>query len=339
MFVSLVGKKPNLGKTNVSTPKKMPKVAEWWEKMKVFKPEGQLISTEENKRYLSNSFTLRDAFYAKAVIEGRVTRCDSEHNLYVDLGEVKGIIPRNEGALGIDDGSVRDIALISRVNKPVGVVITGFQTLDNGECVAMLSRKKVQQDCLDNYICNLRSGDVIPAVVSHMEIFGAFCDIGAGITALMPIDSISVSRIPHPNTRFVPGQSVIAVVRGINDDGRITLSHKELLGTWQQNAELFNIGETVPGIIRSVEQYGIFVELTPNLTGLADLVPGIEIGSHAGVYIKSIIPSRMKIKLVIVDSFEADYPIKAPEYFIKSGHIDSWTYSPRGSDRIIETVF
>lgn len=306
--------------------------------MKSFKPEGQLILTEENRRYLSSSFALHDAYYAEAVLEGRVMRCDGEHNLHVDLGCMKGIIPRNEGALGIEEGTVRDIALISRVNKPVSFVITGFSS-ENGETVAVLSRRRVQEECRKEYISALKPGDVIPATVSHIEGFGVFCDIGAGISALMPIDSISVSRIPHPNARFTAGQNIFAVVRSFDEAGRITLSHKELLGTWEENASKFAVGETVPGIVRSVEKYGIFVELAPNLAGLAEFSEGIEPGSHAGVYIKSIIPSKMKIKLIIVDSFSADYPAEPSEYFIKSGHIDRWVYSPPESEKLIESTF
>lgn len=307
--------------------------------MKIFKPEGQFITTEENRRYLSSPFSLRDAYYSEAFLEGRVTRCDSEHNLHIDLGCMKGIIPRNEGALGIEDGSVRDIALISRVNKPVVFVITGFVTEESGETVAMLSRRRVQQECMESYISALSAGDIIPATVSHIEGFGVFCDIGAGLSALMPIDSISISRIPHPSARFSAGQSIKAVVKSIDSAGRITLSHKELLGTWEQNAALFSVGETVPGIVRSVEKYGIFVELTPNLAGLAEFSEGIEPGCHAGVYIKSIIPSKMKIKLIIVDSFAADYPAEPPKYFLEDGRIDRWLYSPPESEKIIESVF
>ena len=306
--------------------------------MKSFKPEGQLILTEENRRYLSSSFALHDAYYAEAVLEGRVMRCDGEHNLHVDLGCMKGIIPRNEGALGIEEGTVRDIALISRVNKPVSFVITGFSS-ENGETVAVLSRRRVQAECRKEYISALKPGDVIPATVSHIEGFGVFCDIGAGISALMPIDSISVSRIPHPNARFTAGQNIFAVVRSFDEAGRITLSHKELLGTWEENASKYAVGETVPGIVRSVEKYGIFVELAPNLAGLAEFSEGIEPGSHAGVYIKSIIPPKMKIKLIIVDSFSADYPAEPSEYFIKSGHIDRWVYSPPESEKLIESTF
>ena len=42
-----------------------------------------------------------------------------------------------------------------------------------------------------------------------------------------------------------------------------------MLGTWAENAALFSPGQTVTGVVRSVEDYGIFVELTPNLAGLA----------------------------------------------------------------------
>jgi small subunit ribosomal protein S1 len=148
-----------------------------------------------------------------------------------------------------------------------------------------------------------------------------------------------VSRISHPEERISPSDFIFTVVKSIDENGRITLSHKELLGTWEQNAAGLKVGETVPGIVRSVEKYGIFVELAPNLAGLAEFSEGVEAGCHAGVYIKSIIPSKMKIKLIIVDSFDADYPVQPPEYFIKDGHIDSWNYSPTGSDKIIETVF
>lgn len=307
--------------------------------MKNYKPEGQLIMTEENRKFLSGACTLREAFYNGTLLEGRVLRCDAEHNLHVDLGCMTGIIPKNEGAIGIEDGRVRDIALISRVNKPVTFIITGFSTDGSGKSVALLSRKAVQEACLEEYISALRPGDVVPATVSHLEGFGVFCDIGAGISALMPIDSISVSRIPHPSARFRAGQNIFAAVRSIGDDGRITLTHKELLGTWEENAAALSVGETVPGIVRSVEKYGIFVELSPNLAGLAEFSEGVEVGSHAGVYIKSIIPSKMKIKLTVVDSFKADYPIEEPKYFIRSGHIDRWQYSPEGSEKMIESVF
>lgn len=307
--------------------------------MKKYYPENYLIGTQENKNALSSKAAVKEAYYSGKILEVRATVCDKDHNLHVDLGVMKGIIPRNEGAIGIEDGSVRDIAIISRVNKPVMCKIIDFTTDEKGEVVAVLSRKSVQLDCMREYVSSLVPGQVIEAVVTHMESFGVFADIGAGICALMPIDSISVSRIPHPSARFTAGEKIKAVVKSIDENGRITLSYKELLGTWEENAALFKAGETVPGIVRSVERYGIFVELKPNLAGLAEYVPGVVPGQHASVYIKNLIPERMKIKLIIVDSFDAEYPNEPVAYYNNSSFIDRWVYSPECCNKKVETVF
>jgi len=41
------------------------------------------------------------------------------------------------------------------------------------------------------------------------------------------------------------------------------LTLRELLGTWSENAACFAAGETVVGIVRSVEDYGVFIEIRP----------------------------------------------------------------------------
>ena len=92
-------------------------------------------------------------------------------------------------------------------------------------------------------------------------------------------------------------------------------------------------------MVRSVEDYGVFVELTPNLAGLAEPREGIAVGQHASVYIKSLIPEKMKAKLIIVDAFDASYHTAPSPYFISEGHISRWRYSPACSDRVIESVF
>ncbi len=307
--------------------------------MTKFCPEGKLINTRENINALRSHETLREAYKNSTILEARVILCDNLHNLHVDLGCMSGIIPREEGAIGISDGSTRDIALISKVNKPVSFIITDFAFDDTGKPYAILSRKKVQEKCTDEYISNLKTGDIIDARVCHMEPFGVFADIGAGINALLPIDCISVSRIPHPNVRFASGCDIKAVVKMRDEIGRIVLSHKELLGTWEENVQNFSVGETVPGIVRSTEKYGVFIELTPNLAGLAESSTDVLPGQSTAVYIKSIIPERMKIKLIIVDSFDAVYPPERINYFIKEGNISYWKYSPDCADKIIESIF
>ena len=301
-------------------------------------PEGTLMNTAENLSSMQSLSQLNEAFHEGRILEARAVVCNSSHDLIVDLGAIRGIIPRDEGAIGIREGRVRDIAVISRVNRPVCFVITDLRKNSSGQTVAVLSRRLAQERCMREYVSELIPGDVINARITHLDSFGAFADIGCGIVSLLPIDSISVSRIDHPRERFTVGMDIRAVVKSI-ENGRISLTHKELLGTWEENAEGFEVGETVAGIIRSVEDYGAFVELAPNLAGLAEMKDNIRAGQQASVYIKNIIPSRMKIKLIIIDTFDYDYHPQQPRYYFDGSHMDSFYYSPPSSDKVIETVF
>ena len=301
-------------------------------------PEGRRIDTYENLESISCLKSLSEAMRDRKILEARATVCDQNHNLIVDLGFMKGIIKREDGAIGIREGKVRDIAVISRVNRPVCFVVKGFTRDKDGNNVAILSREEAQLRCQREYISRLNTGDIIDAKVTHLENFGAFVDIGCGIPALIPIDAISVSRIEHPRERFTVGMDIKAVVKSIVD-GRISLSHKELLGTWEENAKKFTPGETVAGIIRSVESYGAFVELAPNLAGLAESKEGIKVGDQASVFIKNIIPERMKIKLIIIDTFKYNYNPKPPEYYYKGKHMDTFLYSPEISDKKVISTF
>ena len=121
--------------------------------------------------------------------------------------------------------------------------------------------------------------------------------------------------------------------------GRLALSLKELLGTWAENAAQVSAGETVVGIVRSIEPYGVFVELAPNLAGLAEATPGAARGQLVSVYIKSILPERMKIKLVILQAAEKGgfrVPLKS---FVDSAHLRRWIYSVPGAAHPVVTVF
>lgn len=285
-------------------------------------PEGMLYNTPDNRGAICSPVSLERAMTTGKILESVAAMCDKDLNLIVKLGAYRGIIYKEEAALG----NVKDIGVISRVGKPVCFKVCEIIKDEAGNPLFILSRKAAQKEASEYIMQTLVAGDVIRCRVTHLESFGAFVDIGCGIVSLIGVENISVSRIPSPAERFSPGQEIYAAVLSVDrESGRICLTHKELLGTWEQNAALFVPGETVTGIIRGIEDYGIFVELTPNLSGLGEVREGFYTGEAVSVYIKNIIPEKHKIKLVIIDSCPSGYTLYN-NYFIKSGRVKQWCY-------------
>ena len=311
--------------------------------MNNYMPEGWLIKTERNFQLISSKTGLERALEEQIILEAPAVLCDHNFNLHVELGGgMRGIIPREEMEFSPAEEETKDIAILTRVGKTVSFKVSGFKKSALGDTIAMLSRRAAQRECFENYISTLIPGDIIPAKVTHLESFGAFIDIGCGRISLLSIDAISVSRISHPSARLSAGDMIYVVVRSIDERGRIFVSGRELLGSWEENAALFTEGETVRGIVRSVESYGVFIELTPNLAGLAEYHENVKVGQTAAVYIKSIIPDKMKIKLIIIDTDECELPPRPLTYFIdprETSHIDNWKYSPDCAQKVVETIF
>lgn len=317
--------------------------------LNIYSPEGALISTRENSEYLSSLSSLERAMREGKILESTVLYCDSSMRLHVELGGITGIMERSETVFCRPGEEIKDIAVISRVGKPICFKITDIR-YEDGRALPVLSRRAAEEECNARYLSTLRSGDIIDAKVTHLESFGAFLDVGCGLSSLLTVDCISVSRIAHPKDRLSVGDRIKVVIKSRESgSGRLYVSMRELLGTWEENAAAFEVGQTVSGIIRSIESYGVFIELSPNLAGLAELKEGedvscLTVGASAAVYIKSILPDRMKVKLVLIDAGRAQAIAQRRELkyyidFTRVSHIDRWRYSPERSCKIIESVF
>lgn len=290
--------------------------------MERFLPEGR---SNDRRTAPFTPEELAEAVETGEILEGVPIRCDQEHNLHFQLGEYHGIMPREECAVGIREGRVKEIAILTRVGRPTCFVVEGMEG-DNGRFVLRLSRRIPQERCLQR-LMSLPLGSVLPAVVTHLESFGAFVDVGCGVPSLLPLDSISVSRIPHPSARFRRGDQIFVLLRDkLPEQGRVMLSHKELMGTWAQNASRFEAGEVVTGTVRGVMEYGLFVELAPNLPALAEPVEGIACGDRVSVFIKAKLTDREKLKLIILGKLEEEVLLLPPEYYITEGVVEKWRY-------------
>ena len=305
----------------------------------IFLPEGRLLNTPENCRQCASAAGLRRAMERQTILEGTALMAKPDLTLRVAVGPYIGEIPREETAEGIAGGYTRDIAVLSRVGKPVCFVVERLEERD-GALLPILSRRKVQERARA-WLEELPPGTVLPVTVTHLEPFGAFVDAGCGVSSLICVERISISRIPHPSQRFQVGAEIYAVVlEQDRANRRLRLTHRELLGTWSENAQSFSAGMTVPGIARSVLDYGIFVELTPNLSGLAEVKEGISEGDRVSVFVKAVLPQRMKCKLLVIDKLPPAPPLPCRYFLPAGGRMDRWDYAPAETCRpAAQTIF
>lgn len=149
----------------------------------------------------------------------------------------------------------------------------------------------------------VHKGEIVSGVVKNIQPYGAFIQTNKGIDGLLYIEDISVARIKTPKERLSVGQKINVVVKDVNTEkNRVYFSYKEMLGTWDENIKDIQEKTIIPGIIRETEKYkrGIFIELKPNLVGMAEYKEGFEYGQKVEVYVKKIIEDKKKIKLKLV---------------------------------------
>lgn len=153
-------------------------------------------------------------------------------------------------------------------------------------------------------VCKLipiNKGERVKGTVKNIQKYGAFIRTDNGIDGLLYIEDISVARIKTPAERLSIGQKIDVIVKDIDEQNRVYFSYKETLGTWEENVQDIQEKSIVQGIVRETEKNkrGIFIEIKPNLIGMAEYKEGIEYGQTVDVYVKKIVRDKKKIKLII----------------------------------------
>ena len=171
-----------------------------------FMPEGWSVSDfNVTKEQLTNAISTGE------ILQGKVNKCDSNYNLYVDLGNsIIGIIPREEvEAVNVDEtGFPKPNICMSKVNRFVQFKVKDIDSKNN----FILSRKAVGKDAL-NWITNdLQEGMIVNGIVKSMQPYGVFVEIGGGIVGLWHIEDISIARIKTPAERLKIGQKINVMI-------------------------------------------------------------------------------------------------------------------------------
>ena len=149
----------------------------------------------------------------------------------------------------------------------------------------------------------VKKGQIVDGIVTGIQPYGAFVKMENGTDGLVYIEDLSVARIKSPEDRVRIGQKIKCMVKYVDEKtGRVNLSYKNCLGTWEENVQRFKEGMTVKGIVRDAEKNknGVFIELTPNLIGMAEYTDEFKYGEIIDVCIKRILPEKKKVKLTIV---------------------------------------
>ncbi len=305
--------------------------------MSKYSPE---YMTHRNREEMSLN-AVKQAIRMQSILEARAIKCDSDNNLTIEIGKnIIGIIPFSELEYHPDGTPIKPASATSKVNRHIKYIPISIRKEDD-IFIVDCSRKQVQKICYDNYISNLTPGDVIDAYVLKIMNYGIFCDIGCGIVALLPTNNISVTHIVNPTIELRGISTLKVVVNHIDENYRVELTHKELLGTWEEEVASFNEDDVTYGTVLSVEEYGVFVRLSQNLSGLADVTElELKPGDLVSVRIQSIQNRNMKIKLTIIDKIgtATDKPMRF-KYYITEPHIKDWVYSTATAKKQIESHF
>lgn len=261
---------------------------------------------EEKKKIakISSIEDIRKIMQDEQVIDVNILSIDEDFSLHCSFtDDIQGIIPREEVSCTLDEetGEVKEKECTNKVGKRVQVQVKDIIEKGENKYKVILSKRAVEHKVRKWMYMHLKPGMKLKGFVRNITQFGVFIDVGAGVTGLLKIEDISVVRIMHPNERFKLGQRVEVLVKRFDrDTGKIEFTYKELLGTFEENIKGIREGEVVEGIVRAREKNGIFIELKPNLVGLAEHRSGVEYGQKVLVHVKRIIKEKKKIKLIIV---------------------------------------
>ncbi|MGM9906152.1 30S ribosomal protein S1 [Lactobacillus sp.] len=247
---------------------------------------------------------LQKDFEEGKTIEGKVTS-SVRGGLLVDVG-TRGFLP----ASLISNRFVSDLK--PYIGKTIKVKITEIDPAKNR---LILSHKELieeeREQAFENVASQLVVGDVVEGRVSRLTNFGAFVDIG-GVDGLVHISEISYKHVDKPSDVLKVGQDVKVKVIGIdNDRHRISLSIKQTEPSpFEQATSSLNEGDVIEGEVKSLTNFGAFVEVADGIQGLVHVSeisnkhvdkPSdvLTVGQKVKVKVLNIDPSERRISLSI----------------------------------------
>jgi small subunit ribosomal protein S1 len=197
----------------------------------------------------------------------------SKGGLLVKLNHIPGFLPVSQLApdnyprvAGGDKAKILE-KLKTFVGRSIDVRVIDT---NEGEEKLIVSEKAVWEEKQKNVISKYKVGEIVEGEVSALADFGAFVKFDI-LEGLVHISEIAWQRIDHPRDILRVGDKVKAEIIGI-EGSKIFLSMKKLVSDpWKSVAEKYKVGEKVSGKVLKINPFGFFVELDPEIHGLAHI--------------------------------------------------------------------
>jgi small subunit ribosomal protein S1 len=227
--------------------------------------EGRLVLSKKRAQYERAWGTIEQIKEADGVVEGPVIEV-VKGGLIIDIG-LRGFLP----------ASLVELRRVRDLQPYVGKVLQAkIIELDKNRNNVVLSRRayleETQKEARDEFLTNLKPGEIRTGVVSSVVSFGAFVDLG-GMDGLIHVSELSWKHVDHPSSVVQVGDEVTVQVLDVDfDRERISLSLKATQqDPWQEFASTHEVGQLVYGRVTKLVPFGAFVQVGEGIEGLVHI--------------------------------------------------------------------
>lgn len=247
------------------------------------KVEATVVEEENENGDLELSFrsagqqkawsALFDAYENRKILKFRVNDAN-KGGLIVSYGQIQGFLPVSqlapENYPRVNGGDKSRI--LDKLKSFVGSDFEAkIMTLDAKDEKLIISEKEAWQEKQKDIISKYKVGSVVEGEITALTDFGVFVSFGENLEGLIHISELAWQRIDDPSDLFKTGDKVKAEIISI-EGSKIFLSVKKLLeDPWIGVENKYKIGQAVEGTVLKVNPFGLFVELDPDIHGLAHI--------------------------------------------------------------------
>ena len=253
-----------------------------------------IVLSRKGVRNAATQRELEDAFNAGLAVEGKVVQ-SVKGGYEVRIARERAFCPLSQiDIVRTDDpdvhvGKTYAFRVIEYKNGGKDVVLSRRKHLEHEQRAGAAEARKA-----------IVPGAVLAGRVASVVDFGAFVDIGGGVQGLLHVSEMGWSRVTNPNEIVAPGDQItVKVLRVDEATQKISLGLKQLQDDpWSSVATKYQTGQVYRGRVARIADFGVFVELEPEFTGL---IPAPETGVDRNMDLRKAFQVGTVLDVVVLE--------------------------------------